>query len=171
MVKEKKFVTSGGFIGNFIVDFIIWNFLLGLAYQFIIAFISSANQSLAGVINVIGIVAITWGIVYIAVQRVFSFKKLKIEDSKKAFIGVAVIVVIFALIQFYMSYDALVMSLNNPWLSSGTFVPSVMHNDVITQGIILYAIQSVGIILVLPFANKWIKNRCVAEENIVNNEF
>ena len=75
MAKEKKFVTSGGFIGNFIVDFIIWNFLLGLAYQFIIAFISSVNQSLAGVINVIGIVAITWGIVYIAVRRVFSFKK------------------------------------------------------------------------------------------------
>ena len=171
MAKEKKFVTSGGFIGNFIVDFIIWNFLLGLAYQFIIAFISSVNQSLAGVINVIGIVAITWGIVYIAVRRVFSFKKLKIEDSKKAFIGVAVIVVIFALIQFYMSYDALVMSLNNPWSSFGTFVPRVMHNDVITQGIILYAIQSIGIVLVLPFANKWIKNRCDVDEQIINNEF
>ena len=171
MAKEKKFVTSGGFIGNFIVDFIIWNFLLGLVYQFVIAFISSANQSLAGVINVIGVVAITWGIVYIAIRRVFSFKKLKIEDSKKAFIGVAVIVVLFAMLQFYISYDALVMSLNNPWSSSGMFVPSVMHNDVITKGIILYALESIGIIVVLPFANKWIKNRCENEENIVNNQF
>lgn len=171
MVKERKYVTSGGFIGNFIVDFIIWNFFLGIVYRFFIASIISANRDLATVINAIGIVALNWGIVYIAIRRVFSFKKLKLEGSKKAFIGVAIIVVLFALLQFYMSYDALAMSLNNPWASSGNFVPKMMRDNVMTKGIILYAVQSIGIILVLPFANKWIKNRCDVDEQIINNEF
>lgn len=160
MKKEKKLVTAGGFIGNFIVDFLIWNFILTLLYNFFIAFLSIANSSISSVVNMVGVPLIMWLIVYISIKRVFSAKDLNINNSKNAILGVAIIIVIFAVGQFFFSYSNLVAALENPW-SSGSYIPSSMSSSVLTQGIILAVVQSLVILGSIPFANKWIKKGCI----------
>lgn len=160
MKKEKKLVTAGGFIGNFIIDFLIWNFILGLLYNLVIAFLSVANENIGGVVNIVGIPLLAWITIYISICRVFSGKDLNINDAKNAILGVAIIVVIFAVGQFFYNYSNLVASLQNPW-ASGTYIPSSMNDTILTQGVILSAVQNLVIIVAIPFASKWIKRGCI----------
>ena len=162
MEKETKFMTTGGFIGRFIIHFIVYNFLVSLAFNVGISILSDSNQSLAGIINLVAIPLAALLTFYWSTCGVFKSRKLNKEDSKNAFIGATVVIIIFAILQFYSSYTNLANSLDSFYYS---WYPGEIKDNSMLLGTIINAIQTIAILLIIPVQRKWINNRCNIETN------
>ena len=128
----------------------------------VIALVAAAIPSLSTIIGIINVPLCAWLMFYVATRRTFSSKKLESKNEKNVFIGISIIIVLFALGQFGFSYSNLMSELNNPL----NFIPSSVRGEVITQGIILLVLQCIAILLIIPAERIWIKKRCIENEMI-----